>query len=142
MIGVLLCGCKVEEIGCGGCPRDHAFVPQGEIMNSGVAAEYLFYTVGEDIRRVHVEITIYSEEDGKRIRRTSNDLREEDGRLVGDWYEMEFVDSRTLRVRIDDNPTEHWRIIIMSPYFCIAPISSCIRQSPKNLGEESENSNY
>ena len=42
MIGVLLCGCKDEEIGIGGCPRDHAFVPQGKIENSGVAAEYLF----------------------------------------------------------------------------------------------------
>lgn len=142
MIGVLLCGCKDEEIGIRGCPRDHAFVPQGEIENSGVAAEYLFYTVDEDIRSVYCQISIKSGEDGKSIWRTSKDLREEDGRLVGDWYEIEFVDSRTLRVRIDDNPTEHWRLITIAPDFCIAPIHSHIRQSPKNLGEESENSNY
>lgn len=141
MIGVLLCGCKDEEIGIVGCPRDHAFVPQGEIENSGVAAEYLFYTVGEDIRCVPYMISIFSGEDG-RIWETNNVLSEEKGRLVGDWYEMEFVDSRTLRVRIDDNPTEYWRLITIAPDFCIAPIHSYIRQSPKNLGEESENSNY
>ena len=142
MIGVLLFGCKVEEIGGGGCPRDHAFVPQGTIENSGVAAEYLFYTVGEDIRCVSYVISAHVGEDG-RIWEPSKNLREEDGSVVGDWYEIEFVDSRTLRVRIDDNPTEYLRVIDIAPDFCSnGPIPSCIFQRPKNLGEESENSNY